>query len=87
MGVKKAGREELSESAQKWLPGEPSGFFKFKTADELASMWAQYGDPEVAEMGRIRRARKARDRSVITQAAIEAEFRSPPELVDLSPMV
>jgi hypothetical protein len=81
MGVKKAGREELSESAQK-----SSGFFKFKTADELASMWAEYGDPEVAEMGRIRRAR-ARDRSVITQAAIEAEFRSPPELVDLSPMV
>jgi hypothetical protein len=82
MGVKKAGREELSESAQK-----SSGFFKFKTADELASMWAEYRDPEVAEMGRIRRARKARDRSVITQAAIEAEFRSPPELVDLSPMV
>jgi hypothetical protein len=81
MGVKKAGREELSESAQK-----SSGFFKFKTADELASMWAEYGDLEVAEMGRIRRAR-ARDRSVITQAAIEAEFRSPPELVDLSPMV
>jgi hypothetical protein len=50
MGVKKAGREELSESAQKWLPGEPSGFFKFKTADELASMWAEYRDPEVTRL-------------------------------------
>ena len=28
---------------------EPSGFFEFKNADELAALWAEYGDPEVAE--------------------------------------
>jgi hypothetical protein len=42
-------REELSECAQKWLRGEPSGFFEFKDADELAVLWAEYGDPKVAE--------------------------------------
>jgi hypothetical protein len=28
---------------------EPSGFFEFKNADEFAALWAEYGDPEVAE--------------------------------------
>jgi hypothetical protein len=44
-------REHLSEDAEKWLRGEPSGFFEFKNADELAAFWAEYGDPEVAEWG------------------------------------
>jgi len=42
-------REHLCEDAEKWLRGEPSGFFEFKNADELAALWAEYGDPEVAE--------------------------------------
>ena len=42
-------REHLCKDAEKWLRGEPSGFFEFKNADELAALWAEYGDPEVAE--------------------------------------
>jgi hypothetical protein len=42
-------REQLSEDAERWLRGEPSGFFEFKNADELAALWAEYGDIEVAE--------------------------------------
>ena len=38
-------REHLCEDAEKWLRGEPSGFFEFKNADELAALWAEYGDP------------------------------------------
>jgi hypothetical protein len=39
----------LSEDAERWLRGEPCGFFEFKDARELAALWAEYGDPEVAE--------------------------------------
>jgi hypothetical protein len=42
-------REALCEDAERWLRGEPCGFFEFKDADELAALWAEYGDPEVAE--------------------------------------
>jgi hypothetical protein len=42
-------REHLCEDAEKWLVGEPCGFFEFKDADELAAPWAEYGDPKVAE--------------------------------------
>jgi hypothetical protein len=31
------------------LRGEPCGFFEFKDAAELAALWAEYGDPRVAE--------------------------------------
>ena len=39
-------REQLGEDAERWLSGEPSGFFEFKDADELAALWAEYGDPK-----------------------------------------
>jgi hypothetical protein len=54
-------REQLSEDAERWLRGEPSGFFEFKNADELAALWAEYGDPKIAvwdEGARKPRARK-----------------------------
>jgi hypothetical protein len=41
-------RELLCEDAEKWLRGEPCGFFEFKDTDELAALWAEYGDPKVA---------------------------------------
>jgi hypothetical protein len=41
-------REQLCEDAERWLRGEPCGFFEFKDAKELAALWAQYGDPKVA---------------------------------------
>jgi hypothetical protein len=41
-------REALCEDAERWLRGEPSGFFEFKDADDLAALWAEYGDPAVA---------------------------------------
>jgi hypothetical protein len=42
-------REELCEDAERWLQGEPCGFFEFKDARELAALWAEHGDPAVAE--------------------------------------
>lgn len=39
-------RTALSSAAQAWLRGEPCGFFKFKPQDELAALWADYGDHE-----------------------------------------
>jgi hypothetical protein len=54
-------REQLCEEAERWLRGEPSGFFEFKDADELAALWAEYGDPKVAEWddeAKMPRARK-----------------------------
>jgi hypothetical protein len=54
-------REQLCDDAKRWLIGEPSGFFEFKDADELAALWAEYGDPNVAvwdEGARKPRARK-----------------------------
>jgi hypothetical protein len=56
-------RKQLGEDAERWLSGEPSGFFEFKDADELAALWAEYGDPKVAvwdEGARKPRARKTR---------------------------
>jgi hypothetical protein len=41
-------REALCEDAERWLRGEPSGFFEFKDAHELAALWAAHGDPKVA---------------------------------------
>jgi hypothetical protein len=41
----------------------PSGCFEFKNAEELAALWAEYGDPEVAEWGaaaQMPRARKSK---------------------------
>jgi hypothetical protein len=54
-------REHLSEDAEKWVRGEPSGFFEFKNADELAAFWAEYGDPEVAEWDEGARKPRARN--------------------------
>jgi hypothetical protein len=54
-------REALCEDAERWLRGEPSGFFEFKDAAELAALWAEFGDPAVAEWdheARMPRARK-----------------------------
>jgi hypothetical protein len=54
-------REQLCEDAERWLRGEPCGFFEFKDADELAALWAEYGDPKVAEWddeAKMPRARK-----------------------------
>jgi hypothetical protein len=42
-------REALCEDGERWLRGEPSGFFEFKEANELAALWAEYGDPAIAE--------------------------------------
>jgi hypothetical protein len=42
-------REHLCEDAERWLRGEPSGFFEFKDAGELAALWTEYGDPKVAD--------------------------------------
>lgn len=42
-------REDLSEDAERWLRGEPCGFFKFKAKKELAALWAEHGDRIVAE--------------------------------------
>ena len=41
-------REALCEDAERWLRGEPSGFLEFKDTDELAALWAEFGDPKVA---------------------------------------
>jgi hypothetical protein len=41
-------REQLCEDAERWLRGEPCGFFEFKNDDELAALWAEYGDPKIA---------------------------------------
>jgi hypothetical protein len=41
-------REQLCEDGERWLRGEPCEFFEFKDADELAALWAEFGDPEVA---------------------------------------
>jgi hypothetical protein len=41
-------REQLCEDGERWLRGEPSGFFEFKDAKELAALWAEFGDPKVA---------------------------------------
>jgi hypothetical protein len=54
-------REELSEDAQKWLRGEDSGFFEF--GDEAVfALWAEYGDPEVAEWDDAAKKPRARKR-------------------------
>ena len=56
-------REQLGEDAERWLRGEPSGFFEFKDTAELAALWAEYGDPKVAvwdEAAKMPRARKPR---------------------------
>jgi hypothetical protein len=37
-------RDGLTENARAWLEGRPCGFFKFKSKDELAALWEQYGD-------------------------------------------
>jgi hypothetical protein len=50
-------REQLCEGAERWLSGEPCGFFEFKNADELAALWAEYGDPKVAVWGHGSRGR------------------------------
>jgi hypothetical protein len=55
-------REELSDCAQRWLRGEPSGFFEFKDADELGALWAEYGDPKVAVWDEGARKPRGRDR-------------------------
>jgi hypothetical protein len=60
--------EELSESAQKWLRGEPSGFFEFKDANELAALWAEYGDPKVAVWDDAAQMPRARSRQLLEQA-------------------
>jgi|SRR5882757_6499053 len=40
-------RQALSANAQAWLRGDPScDFFKFKPQEELAALWAEYGDIE-----------------------------------------
>ena len=41
-------RAALSENAEKWLRGEPCGFFQFKDEDTLRAIWDEYGDPQVA---------------------------------------
>jgi hypothetical protein len=53
-------REQLCENGERWLRGEPCGFFEFKDANELAALWSEYGDPKVAvwdEEARMPRAR------------------------------
>lgn len=55
-------REEFCEDAE-MVERPPSGCFEFKNADELAALWAEYGDPEVAEWGaaaQMPRARKSK---------------------------
>jgi hypothetical protein len=42
-------REALCEDAERWLRGEPCGFFEFKDANELAALSAEYGDTKIAE--------------------------------------
>jgi hypothetical protein len=54
--------EQLCEDGERWLRGEPCGFFEFKDADELASLWAEYGDPAVAEWDEAARKPRARTR-------------------------
>jgi hypothetical protein len=54
-------REALCEDVGRWLRGEPCGFFEFKDDAELAALWAEFGDPNVAvwdEGARKPRARK-----------------------------
>jgi hypothetical protein len=36
----------LDSNAQAWLRGEPCGFFKFKSQDELEALWNAYGDAD-----------------------------------------
>jgi hypothetical protein len=36
----------LSSSAQLWLEGKPCGFFAFKPASELETLWSDHGDEE-----------------------------------------
>jgi hypothetical protein len=33
---------------ERWLRGEAYGVFEFKDAKELAALWAELGDPNVA---------------------------------------
>jgi hypothetical protein len=67
-------REQLSEDAEKWLRGEPSGFFEFKDVDELAALWAEYGDPKVAVWDEGARKPRARKPDLRPQAIDEAGF-------------
>jgi hypothetical protein len=39
-------REQLCEDGERWLRGEPCGFFEFEDAKELAALWPEFGDPE-----------------------------------------
>jgi hypothetical protein len=40
-------RQTLSANSQAWLSGDSNcGFFKFKHADELETIWEEYGDHE-----------------------------------------
>jgi hypothetical protein len=58
---------------------EPSGFFEFKNADELAALWAEYGDPEVAEWDDEEMPRARWPRSVLAgraEAIEERRFRA-----------
>jgi hypothetical protein len=36
----------LDSDAQKWLEGQPCGFFKFKHDDELAALFEEHGDTD-----------------------------------------
>jgi hypothetical protein len=39
-------RAQLDEAAERWLRGEPCGFFAFKPIEELTALWVEYGDPK-----------------------------------------
>lgn len=40
-------RQALSANAQAWLRGDAAcGFFRFKSQEELAALWEEYGDKE-----------------------------------------
>jgi hypothetical protein len=39
-------RQALTKAARDWLDGKPCGFFKFKSQDELAALWAEHGDED-----------------------------------------
>ena len=39
-------RQALDSNAQAWLRGEPCGFFKYKSQEELQKVWDEFGDHE-----------------------------------------
>jgi hypothetical protein len=55
-------REEFCEDAQRWLSVRRAAVLSSKNADELAALWAEYGDPELTEWdaaAQMPRARKS----------------------------